>query len=102
MLRRKREGEVSMLTVDITLPDFEEIRKLVREGREKGFLTFDEIVSGLGDVDLTKDQFDDFTTYLAEHGVDLLEGEQHKTAPFQEPAPAEDKGPQLDLSVEPS
>ena len=91
-----------MLTVDITLPDVEEIQKLVREGREKGFLTFDEIVSGLEDVDLTKEQFDDFTTYLVEHGVDLLEGEQHKSAPFEEPPPVEEKTPQLDLSVEPS
>ena len=37
-----------MLTVDITLPDVEELHKLVTEGWtvEKGFLTYDEIVGG--------------------------------------------------------
>jgi len=43
-----------MLTVDITLPDIEELQKLVVEGQEKGFLTYDEIVNGLEEVDLSK------------------------------------------------
>ena len=94
-----------MLTVDISLPDVEELHKLAQEGLEKGFLTFDEIVSGLEDVELTKEQVEDFYIYLGEHGVELLEGESHKTPPH-EPAPIveekEDKPPQLDLSVEPS
>ena len=94
-----------MLTVDISVPDVEELHKLVQEGQEKGFLTFDEIVAGLEDVDLTREQIEDFYTYLVEHGVDLLEGEQHKAPPHEQPPPPEekeDKPPQLDLSVEPS
>ena len=94
-----------MLTVDISIPDVEELHKLVQEGQEKGFLTFDEIVAGLEDVDLTREQIEDFYTYLVEHGVDLLEGEQHKAPPHEQPPPPEekeDKPPQLDLSVEPS
>ena len=43
-----------MLTVDISLPDVEELHKLVQEGQEKGFLTYDEIVSALEEVELTK------------------------------------------------
>ena len=70
-----------MLTVDISLPDVEELHKLVQEGQEKGFLTFDEIVAGLEDVDLTREQVEDFYTYLVEHGVDLLEGGQPQDAP---------------------
>jgi RNA polymerase primary sigma factor len=94
-----------MLTVDISVPDVEELQKLVQEGQEKGFLSFDEIVAGLEDVDLTREQIEDFYTYLLEHGVELIEGEQHKAPPHEEPpAPEEkeDKPPQLDLSVEPS
>ena len=41
-----------LLTVDISLPDVEELHKLVTEGVEKGFLTYDEIVSGLEEVEL--------------------------------------------------
>jgi RNA polymerase primary sigma factor len=92
-----------MLTVDISLPDVEEIHKLVQEGQEKGFLTYDEIVSGLEDVDLTKEQAEDFYTYLIDHGIDLVEGEEHKAPPFEQPVVPEEKvTPQLDLTVEPS
>ncbi|MDQ4081844.1 MAG: RNA polymerase sigma factor RpoD, partial [Actinomycetota bacterium] len=92
-----------MLTVDITLPDIEELQKLVVDGQEKGFLTYDEIVAGLEEVDLTKEQIEDFYTYLIDHGVELVEGVEHKTPPHEEPALAEEeKGPKLDLTVEPS
>ena len=94
-----------MLTVDIALPDVEELHKLVADGKEKGFLSYDEIVTGLEEVDLTKEQVEDFYTYLVEHGVDLVEGEQHKAPPHEQPPPEDEKAatvPKLDLTVEPS
>jgi RNA polymerase primary sigma factor len=91
-----------MLTVDIALPDVEELHKLVQDGQEKGFLTYDEIAAGLDDVELSKEQIDDFYTYLIDHSIELVEGEQHKHPPHEQPALAEEKGPKLDLSVEPS
>ena len=36
-----------MLSVDIALPEVEELQRLVEQGLEKGFLTYDEIVAGL-------------------------------------------------------
>jgi RNA polymerase primary sigma factor len=92
-----------MLTVDISLPDVDELHKLVQDGQEKGFLTYDEIVTGLEEVELTKEQIEDFYTYLIDHGIELMEGEQHKHPPHEQPALAEEeKGPKLDLTVEPS
>jgi RNA polymerase primary sigma factor len=92
-----------VLTVDISLPDVEELHKLVQDGLEKGFLTYDEIVSGLEEVELTKEQIEDFYTYLIDHSIELMEGEQHKHPPHEQPALAEEeKGPKLDLTVEPS
>jgi RNA polymerase primary sigma factor len=92
-----------LLTVEISLPEVEELQKLVQEGLEKGVLTYDEIATGLDDVELTKEQVEDFYTYLIDHGVELLEGETHKHPPHEQlPAPEEEKGPKLDLSVEPS
>ena len=94
-----------MLTVDIALPDVEELHKLVAEGKEKGFLSYDEIVNGIEDVELTKEQVEDFYTYLVEHGVDLVEGEQHKAPPHEQHPPEDEKAvaaPKLDLTVEPS
>src|SRR5919109_1526891 len=96
-----------MLTVDIALPEVEELQRLVQEGQEKGFLTYYEIVSALEEVELTKEQVEDFYTYLIDHSVELVEGENHKHPPHEQPALAETedanaKAPKLDLTVEPS
>jgi RNA polymerase primary sigma factor len=93
-----------VLTVDIALPDVEELQKLVGSGQEKGFLTYDEIVKGIEEVELTKEQVEDFTTYLIDHGIELVEGEEHKRLPHEQPLVEEEvkAAPKLDLTVEPS
>jgi RNA polymerase primary sigma factor len=94
-----------LLSVDTALPEVEELHKLVEQGQEKGFLTYDEIVKSLEDVDLTKEQLEDFTTYLIDHSIELVEGEQHKRLPHEQPiVPPEEAAaaPKLDLTVEPS
>jgi len=93
-----------MLSVDIALPEVEELQRLIEQGLEKGFLTYDEIVTGLDDVELTKEQVEDFYTYLIDHSIELVEGAEHKALPHEEPAPVEEEkvAPKLDLSVEPS
>ena len=63
-----------MLSVEIALPDVEELHKLVEQGQEKGFLTYDEIVNALEDVELTKEQLEEFTTYATDHSIELVEG----------------------------
>jgi len=95
-----------MLSVEIALPEVEELQRLVDLGQEKGFLTYDEIVKSLEDVELTKEQLEDFTTYLVDHSIELVEGEQHKALPHEQPlVPPEEApkaAPKLDLTVEPS
>ena len=58
-----------MLTVDIAPPEVEELQKLVTQGQEKGFLTYDEIVAGLEEVELSKEQIEDFYTFLIDHSI---------------------------------
>jgi RNA polymerase primary sigma factor len=92
-----------MLSVDVALPEVEELQRLIEQGLEKGFLTYDEIVSGLEEVELTKEQVEDFYAYLVDHSVELVEGIEHKALPHEEPpqVPEEEKiEPKLDLSVE--
>ncbi len=94
-----------MLSVEIVLPEVEELHKLVKEGQEKGFLTVDEIVNAVEDVDLTKEQLEDFVAYLGDHSVEVTEGEQHKVFPHEEAQQLEEEkavAPKLDLTVEPS
>src|SRR6266540_1987665 len=84
-------------------PDTEELQRLVADGFEKGFLTYDEIAATLEDVGLTREQTEDFYTYLVDRSIELVEGEQHKYPPHEQPALVEDEAPpKLDLTVEPS
>ena len=94
-----------MLSVETALPEVEELHKLVEQGQEKGFLTYDEIVKSVEDVDLTKEQLEDFTTFLIDHSIELVEGEQHKALPHEQPIVTPEEvaaAPKLDLTVEPS
>jgi RNA polymerase primary sigma factor len=86
-------------------PVGEELQRLVAAGLAKGFLTSDEIAAALEDVELTREQSEDFYAYLAERSIGLVAGEQRKEPPHEQPALVEDDGegaPKLDLSVEPS
>jgi RNA polymerase primary sigma factor len=84
-------------------PDAEELRWLIADGLEKGFLTYDEIAAALEDVGLTREQTEDFYTYLVERSIELVEGAQHKHPPHERQALVEDEAPPtLDLTVEPS
>jgi RNA polymerase primary sigma factor len=82
--------------------DAEELQRLVADGLEQGFLTYDEIAAGLEDIELKPEQIEDFYTYLLECSIELVEGEQHK--PHEQPALPDDaeEPPELDLTVEPS
>src|SRR4249920_2566823 len=92
---------VPMLTVDISLPDIDELKALVQEGQEKGYLTFDEVAQTLEEIELTKEQLEDFYTYLLDHNIELLDGESKQQAQ-QDRLVHGEKPPELDLTVEPS
>jgi len=85
--------------------DVEALQGLVADGVAKGFLTYDEIAAGLEEVVLRPEQIEDFYSYLLDRSVELVEGEQHKQPPHEQPALAEDDAsaaPKLDLTIEPS
>jgi RNA polymerase primary sigma factor len=87
-----------MLTVDISLPEIEELKALVQEGHEKGYLTFDEVAATLEEIELTKEQLEDFYTYLLDHNIELLDAESRQTAQ-QDAVFHGEKPPELDLTV---
>jgi RNA polymerase primary sigma factor len=82
--------------------DVERLERLVADGLENGFLTYDEIANALEDLELTREQSEALYTYLLERSIELVEGEQHKHPPHEQPQPEEEQAPKLDLSVEPS
>jgi RNA polymerase primary sigma factor len=90
--------------VDLPLPDSDELRTLIGHGRERGYLTFEEISGTLEEVEVTKEQVRDLHAYLIEHGVDVI-AEDGLTAYKEgkgESQTGQAKKADLDLTVEPS
>jgi RNA polymerase primary sigma factor len=89
---------------DGALPDSEELRGLIAQGQERGYITFEEISSTLEEVEVTKEQVGALHGHLIEHGVDVI-AEDGLTA-YKESKGEDQPGPQkkteLDLTVEPS
>jgi RNA polymerase primary sigma factor len=105
-LTDKHHG-VALLTdvSETTLLDIEEVRGLVTEGRERGFLTFEEISATFEEVELTKEQVGEFHAHLQENGVEIVAGEDRPTGLIEiagDGAQPVAKKPQIDLTVEPS
>jgi len=90
--------------------EVEELRGLVAEGRERGYLTFEEIGACLEHVEVTKEQVRDLHAHLVEHGVDIVAPDGKSAPPPGEPAPRSEQAsapagagkPDIDLTVEPS
>jgi RNA polymerase primary sigma factor len=77
----------------------DELKELLTEGQERGFLTMEEIAARLEDADVSEDQVRDLHAQLADHGVDVIASELDDAPPqVEQPVTA----PSLDLSVEPS
>ena len=77
----------------------EEVRLLVDEGREQGYLASDHIADALQDVELTPDQIDGIYNLFADLGIDILEGEGAGGDVGPEAKPEDGVIPKLDLSV---
>src|SRR5215210_6267211 len=90
--------------------DVEELRGLAADGRERGFLTFEEIATCLEEVEVTKEQISDFRGHLVETGVDIVAQDGRPASPVVVDTPngpgpdgaAAPKKPEIDLTVEPS
>jgi RNA polymerase primary sigma factor len=83
--------------------DLDELRALIAQGRERGYLTFEEIAGTLEEVEVTKEQVQHLHGYLIEHGVDVVAGDgltAYKESKGTQPDAR--KKPELDLTVEPS
>ncbi len=63
-----RQGELKELA-------FEEVRLLIQEGREQGYLAGDHIAEVLKDVELTVEQSDALYGLFADLGIDIVEGD---------------------------
>jgi RNA polymerase primary sigma factor len=67
----KQDG-VLLERAEGSVAEIEELRPLLAESRERGYVTFDELASSLEEVDVTKEQLRDLRAYLLEQGIELL------------------------------
>jgi RNA polymerase primary sigma factor len=106
-LSAKEEVVLESAEPDAPFADIEELGALVSEGRERGYLTFEEIAACLEEVEVTKEQVQELHSHLEEHGVEVLSQDGKPMAALESSASA-DKDPSLskkveiDLTVEPS
>ena len=77
----------------------DEVRLLVDEGLQQGYLASEHIADALQDVELTLDQIDSIYNIFADNGIDILEGEGVASGVGADAKPDEEIIPKLDLSV---
>src|SRR6266851_9295217 len=68
------------------------IKKMLARGKERGYLTYDELNAALPHDQVSSEQIEDTMTMLSELGVNVIESEES-----EEPAPAE--GDEADSEV---
>jgi RNA polymerase primary sigma factor len=102
-----------LLADEAPIAELDELRPLIAEGQERGFLTFDQIAVCLEEADVTKEQIQELHAYLDEQGIDIVESDgkpaksengsvEAVAAQAAEPTPDQRKKVEIDLTVEPS
>src|SRR3954452_7616680 len=100
----------SLLVSEPSIVEIDELRPLIAEGQEKGFLTVEQITTCLEEVEVTKEQIADLHHYLEEKGIDILGAvaSPDSGGRFSRETPAEATGrepperPKFNLALEPS
>jgi len=105
--------EIVLLSDEAPIVEAEELRPLIAEGHERGYLTFTQIEACLQEVEVTKEQVQELHSYLDEQGIDVV-GADGRLAKSEagsieasaqngaEADPERRKKVELDLTVEPS
>jgi RNA polymerase primary sigma factor len=103
----------SILSDEAAVSELDELRPLIAEGHERGYLTFEQISSCLEDAEATKEQVLELHAYLDEQGIEVVESDgrlakseggsvEATAAQAAEPRPDQQKRVEVDLTVEPS
>ena len=102
-----------LLADEAPIVEIEELRTLIAEGQERGFLTFAQIATCLEEVEVTKEQVVELHAHLDEQGIDVMGADgrpatsengkvEAQSKPVAESHPDQPKKPEIDLTVEPS
>jgi len=105
------EETEALLEGEPAINEIDELRPLILEGQERGFLTFAQIASCLEEVDITKEQIAELHAFLEGEAIDVVgadgrpattEGRRFEPEARAEKALDAPRKPEIDLTVEPS
>jgi RNA polymerase primary sigma factor len=104
-----------LLSDDAPIAELEEVRPLIAEGQERGYLTIDEIQNWLEESEVSKEQVHELHAYLDDQGIEVVDADgrpaksegssvEATAAAATEPRPDQgaSKKVEIDLTVEPS
>jgi RNA polymerase primary sigma factor len=102
-----------LLADEAPITELDELRPLIAEGHERGFLTFGQLEACLEEVEVTKEQLQELHSYLEEQGIDVVEadgrplkanssGGDHAGGGRSGSQSEDRKKLEIDLTVEPS
>src|SRR5437764_8063450 len=103
----------SILGDETPVSELDELRPLIAEGHERGYLTFDQIALCLEEAEVTKEQIQELHAYLDDQGIEVVEPDgrpakseggsvEATAAQAAEPRPDHRKKVEVDLTIEPS
>ncbi len=106
------EEAIVLLADEAPIAELDDLRPLIAEGQERGFLTFEQIAGCLEEVEVTKEQLKELHSYLDDQGIDVVgaDGNPIKPGTAIDSNNAQSNGSQaeerkkleIDLTVEPS
>jgi len=93
------EDRTSGDNTELALESIDEIRELLTQGAEQGYLLSDHVHDVLKELDLSVEQIDGVFIALHDEGVDLLEERDADSTASQTERPQAEAAAELDLSV---
>jgi RNA polymerase primary sigma factor len=97
------------LIAEMPFAEIDELRTLVADARERGYVSPDELTVALEEADATREQLAELNQYLNENGIEVVSDDERAAAADQALAPDTSaaalkvpKKAELDLTVEPS
>ena len=79
---RTEEQADSPILDSLTAP----VRKMVARGKERGYVTYDELNKALPSDEVNSEQIEDTMTMLSEMGINVIESEESEESSSEEPA----------------
>ncbi len=68
------------LPVETAVVEIDEVKALIAEGQERGFLSAERVMAALEEAELSSEQGRDLFSYLEEHDIDVVNAGDRSTA----------------------